>query len=201
LKSLRVRRIALTGGIATGKTHVRARFEAHGVPTIDADTLARQALDRGTPGLAAVVARFGPEMLDSSGALDRRKLAAIVFTDPQARQDLEQIVHPVVRQAIDDWFAALDPERHPFAIADIPLLYETGRDRDFETVIVVACEPDEQLRRLMARDGVTEEEARLRIRAQMPLAEKMRLADHVIRTDGTFAETTEHVRQVLAAVS
>jgi dephospho-CoA kinase len=193
--------VALTGGIATGKTHVRAQFEAHGVPTIDADTLARRAVDRGTAGLSAVVARFGQEVLDSSGNLDRKKLAGIVFADSQARQDLEQIVHPVVRQAIDDWFAALDPGRYAFAIADIPLLYETGRDREFVAVIVVACEPDEQLRRLTARDGITEEEARLRIRAQMSLAEKIRLADYVIRTDGTFAETNEQIRRILAALS
>ena len=195
------RRIGLTGGIATGKSHVRAQFEGHGVPTIDADTLARQALDPGTPGLAAVVTRFGPEVLDPSGALDRKKLAAIVFTDTQARHDLEHIVHPVVRQAIDDWFASLDSSRYPFAIADIPLLYETGRDRDFEEVIVVTCDPQEQLRRLMTRDGMTEEEASQRIRAQMPLAEKTRLARYVIRTDGTFAETNEQIRRILAALS
>jgi dephospho-CoA kinase len=196
-----VRRIGLTGGIATGKSHVRAQFEAHGVPTIDADVLARHAVDVGTPGLAAVVSRFGREVLDPSGALDRKQLAAIVFTDARARHDLEQIIHPVVRQAIDDWFASLDSSRHPFAIADIPLLYETGRDRDFEEVIVVTCDPEEQLRRLMTRDGITEEEARQRIRAQMPMAEKTRLAGYVIRTDGTFAETDEQIRRILAALS
>jgi dephospho-CoA kinase len=195
------RRIALTGGIATGKSHVRAQFAANGVPTLDADTLARQALEPGSPGLAAVITRFGREVLDDAGALDRKKLAAIIFADRQARQDLEQIVHPFVRKAIDDWFASLDPKRYPFAIADIPLLYETGRDRDFEAVIVVACDDDEQLRRLIIRDGVTEEEARQRIRAQMPLAQKVRLADYLVRTDGTFAETNEQIRRVLAALS
>jgi len=196
-----IRRIGLTGGIATGKSHVRGQFEAHGVPTLDADALARRALEPGTPGLAAVITRFGPEVLDARGALDRKKLAAIVFADSTARQDLERIVHPVVRRAIDDWFASLDANRYPFAIAEIPLLYETGRDRDFEAVIVVACDGEEQLRRLMARDGLNEEEARQRIRAQMPLAEKTRLADHVIRTDGTFVETNEQIRRILAALS
>src|SRR5688572_401768 len=113
------RRIALTGGIATGKSHVRAQFEAHGVPTLDADVLARKALEPGTPGLASVITRFGSEVLDDKGALDRRKLAAIVFADAKARQDLEQIVHPDVRRAIDSWYASLDGVRYPFAIADI----------------------------------------------------------------------------------
>jgi dephospho-CoA kinase len=201
LTSRTVRRVALTGGIATGKTHVRGQFEKHGVPTLDADVLARRAVEPGTTGLSAIVARFGSDILDASGALDRRRLADIVFGDAQARRDLEQIVHPYVRQAIDQWYASLDQVRYPFAIADIPLLYETGRDRDFEAVIVVTCDPSEQLRRLMLRDGISEEAARQRIGAQMATEEKVRLADYVVRTDGTFAETNEQVRRVLAALS
>jgi dephospho-CoA kinase len=190
------RRVALTGGIATGKSHVRAMFERLGIPTIDADVLAREAVTAGTPALAAIAARFGDEMLDSSGALDRKRLAAVVFSDEQARRDLEAIVHPLVRRAMDDWFASLDTSRHPFGIADIPLLYETGRDRDFETVLVAACEPHTQLRRVMARDGLAEEDARRRIEAQLPIAEKISRADHVIRTDGSLAATEAQVRDV-----
>jgi dephospho-CoA kinase len=195
------RRIALTGGIATGKSHVRAQFEALGIPTIDADLLARRAVAPGTPGLSAVAARFGPEIVDASGTLDRPRLGALVFADPQARRDLEQIIHPFVRAAIDEWFASLDPVRHPFAVADIPLLYETGRARDFEAVIVVACDPETQLRRLMARDRLSEEEASRRISAQLPIAHKVRWADYVIRTDGTFEETNRQVRLISASLS
>jgi dephospho-CoA kinase len=191
-----VRRIALTGGIATGKSHVRAQFEQLGVPTIDADVLARDAVAPGTPGLAAVTTRFGAAMLDPSGMLDRRKLAGVVFSDPEARRDLEAIIHPKVRQAIDAWFVSLDDALHPFAIADIPLLYETGRDRDFDAVVVTACDPETQVRRLMQRDGATEEEARRRIAAQLPLEEKIRRADYVIRTDGTADDTNAQVREV-----
>ena len=127
-----MRRVALTGGIATGKSHVRAQFEQLGVPTIDADGLAHEAVAPGTPGLAAVVERFGREVLAAAGTLDRRKLASIVFIDPAARRDLEAIVHPAVRRATNEWFDVLDPARYAFAIADIPLLYEVGRDRDFD---------------------------------------------------------------------
>lgn len=185
----RVRRVALTGGIATGKSHVRARFEAFGVPTIDADSLARQAVAPGSEGLNEVVRRFGPDLRDPSGGLDRKRMAAIVFTDPTARRTLEAIIHPFVRDMTDRWFASLDPAEHPFAIADIPLLFEGGRDRDFERIIVVACDSDTQLQRLMARDDLTEDEAKKRIAAQWPLADKVAKADYVIRTDGTLNDT------------
>jgi dephospho-CoA kinase len=192
----RVRRVALTGGIATGKSHVRARFEALGVPTIDADTLARQAVARGTPGLDAVVRRFGTSVLTDTGELDRRRLASIVFADPAARRDLEAIIHPDVQRATDEWFAGIDARAHPIAIADIPLLYEAGRQHAFDAVIVVACDPETQVRRVVMRDAVTEPEARLRLAAQMPIAEKIRLGDFIIRTDGTFEETDGEVAEV-----
>ena len=193
----RVRRIALTGGIATGKTHVRAEFERLGVPTIDSDALAREAVKAGTPGLAAVVSRFGKDVLDVNGRLDRRRLGAIVFTDPRARLDLEAIVHPYVREMTERWFASLDIATTPFAIADIPLLYEVGRDRDFDAVIVAAVDPDTQLQRIMHRDGVSESEARQRVAAQLPIGEKVRRADYVISTEGTFDDTNRQVKEVL----
>ena len=190
-----MKRVALTGGIATGKSHVRAEFERLGIPTIDADILAREAVAPGSPGLSAIVARFGPSIVDKNGSLDRRQMGAIVFSDPAARHDLEAIVHPIVRARTDAWFAALDPA-HPFAIADIPLLYETGRDRDFDQVVVTACAEDTQLRRVMHRDSITEPEARQRLAAQLPTSEKARRADYVINTDGSFEETNEQVRSV-----
>jgi dephospho-CoA kinase len=197
----RVRRIALTGGIATGKSHVRAAFEALGVPTIDSDVLAREAVAPGTPGLAAVVERFGREVLDVNGALHRQKMAKLVFAHPEARKALEAIIHPYVRQATDKWFASLEPHQHPYAIADIPLLYEVGRDRDFDAVIVAACDPDTQVRRVMERDGMSEAEARQRLAAQLPIDEKVGRADHVIRTDGTFDDTERQVRDVYSRLA
>jgi dephospho-CoA kinase len=195
----KARRVALTGGIATGKSYVRARFEAMGVPTIDADTLARQVVAPNTPGLESVVRTFGGELLLPSGALDRRKLGALVFADPAKRRILEAIIHPAVRKATDDWFAALGADV-PFAIADIPLLYETGRHNDFEVVIVAAAEPDEQVRRIVARDRLNEVEARQRIAAQLPITEKVARADYVIRTDGTFDATNRQVQEIYQAM-
>lgn len=191
-----MRRVGLTGGIATGKSHVRAVFEALGVPTIDADVLAHEAVAPGSPGFEAVKARFGPDVVDSRGALDRRKLGSLVFADEQARKDLEAIIHPGVVTAIERWFSSLDAQAHPFAIADVPLLYEASRERDYDVVIVTACELPIQIRRVMARDGITEAEARQRIAAQLPIEEKIRRADHVIRTDGLLASTNAQVHDV-----
>jgi dephospho-CoA kinase len=190
-----VRRIGLTGGIATGKSHVRARFEDLGIPTIDSDVLAREALAPRSPGLGSVAERFGPKVLNADGSLDRDGLAKIVFADPAARKDLEAIVHPYVQRRTDEWFAGLDTSRHRYAIADIPLLYEVGRDKDFDEVIVVACTSAIQLRRLLER-GMTEAEARQRLSAQLPLEDKIARADHVIRTDGSYDETNRQVQEL-----
>lgn len=193
----RVKRVALTGGIATGKSHVRVRLERLGVPTIDADRLARDAVAPGSTGLAAVVRRFGTEVCDADGTLNRKKVGVIVFHDPQARRDLEQIVHPYVREMTERWFASLDP-RVPFAVADIPLLFEGHREPDFDAVIVTACEPATQLHRLMARDGLAEPDARQRIAAQWPLQDKIARADYVIRTDGSIDDTNRQVDEIAA---
>ena len=189
-------RVALTGGIATGKSTVLRLLQARRVPTIDADVLARHAVAPGSPGLQAIVERFGIAVLDPGGALDRSALAGVVFSDSQARRDLEQIVHPAVYAAIRDWLEEL-PQGTPLAVADIPLLYETGHQADFDRVVVVACPPDEQLRRVMARDGVSEAEARTRLDAQWPIAEKVARAHHVIWTTGPRTETERQVDELV----
>ena len=175
-------RVALTGGIATGKSYCLARFASLGVPVIDADRLARDAVAPGSRALEAVVARFGAAILLPDGSLDRASLGRIVFADRAARADLEAIVHPEVYRRIGEWFATLSPGTR-VAIADIPLLFETGQHHGFDRVIVTACEPAEQLRRLITRDGLTETEARARVDAQWPIEEKAARADYVIRTD------------------
>lgn len=186
---------ALTGGIATGKSYCLARFAALGVPTIDADRLARLAVAPGTPGLAAVVERFGAAVLRDDRTLDRAALAGIIFSDRTARADLEAIVHPDVYRRIREWLAQL-PRVTPLAIADIPLLFETGHEHDFDRVIVAACSAAEQLRRLVERDGLAQPAAIARLAAQSPIDEKVKRANYVIRTDGTFAETDAEIARV-----
>jgi dephospho-CoA kinase len=193
-----VLRVGLTGGIATGKSYCLSRFRGLGVPTLDADRLARLAVAPGSAGLHAIVARFGASVVRGDGTLDRPALAGIIFADRAARADLEAIVHPEVYRRIREWFVRLAPAT-PLAIADIPLLFETGHEHDFDTVVVAACEPAEQLRRLRGRH-LTEEAARARLAAQWPIDEKVKRADHVIQTDGTFAETDAQVRFVHEAL-
>jgi dephospho-CoA kinase len=188
-------RAALTGGIASGKSYCLARFAQLGAATIDADVLARAAVEPGTPGLARVVERFGPGVLLAGGTLDRAALGRIVFTDRTARGDLEAIIHPEVYRRISAWFADL-PAGTRVAIADIPLLFETGHQHDFDRVIVCACAPEEQLRRLMARDRLTREAALARLDAQWPIEAKVEKGDYVIRTDRTFADTDQQVASV-----
>jgi dephospho-CoA kinase len=193
-------RVALTGGIATGKSFCLGRLAALGAAVVDADALAREAVAAGTPGLAEVARRFGDGVLQPDGTLDRAALGRLVFVNRQARAELEAIVHPHVYRRINEWFADL-PAGTRIAVADIPLLFETGHQHDFERVIVCACDPAEQLRRLVARDRLTVAEARARLDAQWPIEEKVRRADYVIRTDGTFADTESQVRAVFEALS
>ena len=188
-------RVALTGGIATGKSFCAGRFAALGAAVIDADVLAREAVAPGSPGLAAVAERFGAAVLLPDGALDRAALAARIFAERAARADLEAIIHPEVYRRINDWFAGR-PAGTRIAIADIPLLYETGHEHDFDQVVVCACAPAEQLRRLMARDHLPVDAARARLAAQWPIGEKVARADHVIWTDRGFDVTEQQVKQV-----
>ena len=193
-------RAALTGGIATGKSHCLARFAALGIPTIDADVLARDAVAPGSAGLDAIRARFGPGVILPDGSLDRGALADIVFADRTARAALESIIHPEVRRRIREWFVNLPPQTL-FAIADIPLLFETGQEHDFDRVIVSACDPIEQVRRIMTRNNLSEEAARQRVAAQWPIGEKVSRAHYVIYTDGNFADTESQIRMVFDALS
>jgi dephospho-CoA kinase len=190
-----VLRVALTGGIATGKSYCLERFAALGAPTIDADALAREVVAVGTPGLAAVVSAFGSGVLSGDGSLDRPALGRIVFGNPRARAALEAIIHPEIYRRIGEWFADR-PAGAPAAIADIPLVFETGHQHDFDAVIVAACTPDEQIRRVIARDGLTDSEARARLAAQWPIEEKVRRATHVIWTDRGLTETDRQVREI-----
>lgn len=194
-------KVALTGGIATGKSHVLERLRSLGIPCLDSDQLAHGATGPGTEATAAIAARFGPDLIGADGAVDRTKLGPIVFADPAARRDLEAIVHPAVYRAIAAGVRAFElVGSYPFVVVDVPLLFETGHAADFDKVIVTACPPEIQIRRLVAR-GLTEEAARQRLAAQLPTADKIARADFVISTEGSFEDTDRQVDRVISMLT
>ncbi len=182
-------RVGLTGGIACGKSHVLRRLAERGLHSLDLDEVAHRVTAPGGPAHAAVVAAFGPGILLPDGALDRRKLGARVFGDARARATLNAIVHPVVREEEARWAARFAAVAGAVVVTDAALLVETGAHLRFDRLVVVHCEPGEQLRRLRARDGLDEAAARARLDAQMPVAEKRRFAHHEVDTSGTLADT------------
>jgi dephospho-CoA kinase len=189
-------KVALTGGIATGKSYVLDQFRRRGVPCLDADELAHGVMAAGTEATTAIAARFGSEMLAADGSVDRTRLGPVVFADAGARRDLEAIVHPAVYRAITAGLRAFElTGTPPVAIVDVPLLYETGAHDKFDKVVVTTCLPETQIERLVAR-GLTEAAARQRLAAQLPTGEKAGRADFVIRTDGTFADTDRQLDEV-----
>lgn len=175
--------IGLTGGIGSGKSLVAELLAAHGATIIDADVLAREVVARGTPGLASVAERFGGEVLLPDGSLDRAALGRIVFADPAARRDLEAIVHPAVRARAAALTAAAPSGA--VVVQVIPLLVETGQQRSFDSVVVVDVEPEVQLSRIMLRDGLSEQEATARLRAQASRQARLEAADVVLDNNGT----------------
>jgi dephospho-CoA kinase len=190
-------KVALTGGIATGKTYVLDRLRRRGVPCLDADELSHGVTAAGTEATAAIAERFGADMLAADGSVDRKKLGPIVFADPAARRELEAFVHPAVYRAVAAGMRAFELMGDgPFAVVGVPLLFETGGEDKFDRVIVTACPPEVQIARLRER-GLTEEAARQRLAAQWPTERKTSRADFVIKTDGTFAETDEQVARVM----
>src|SRR5581483_5632250 len=189
-------RIALSGGIATGKSYVLERFRQRGIPCLDADALAHGVEAAGTEATTQIAARFGADVLAADGSVDRRKLGPIVFADPSARRELEAIVHPAVYRAIAAGIRGFELTGERVVIVDVPLLFETGHEKEFDRVIVTSCPPDVQPARLRER-GMTDEDARRRLAAQWPTDKKIAGATHVIRTDGTFAETDRQIEQIV----
>jgi dephospho-CoA kinase len=190
----------LTGGIASGKSAVARRLRARGVPVIDADVLARDAVAAGTEGLADVVSAFGRAVLGPDGGLDRKKLATVVFGDDDARTRLNRIVHPRVATLTFQRAAELRDQGEPLAGYEAALIVENGMADMFRPLVVVAAPEDMQVARATARDAAPAEDIRARIRAQTPLADKVALADHVIENTGTLEELDRRTDDVLAAI-
>lgn len=191
-------RVGLTGGIASGKSMVADELAARGAIIIDADVLAREVVEPGTPALAAIIDRFGAQVL-RDGQIDRARLAQIVFADPHARRDLERIVHPAVRaRAAELERAAGDAA---VVVHVIPLLVETGQHEDFDVVVTVDADHETQIQRLMVRNGFTRAEAESRIAAQASREERRRAADVVVDNTGSLTQLREQIDALWAELS
>ena len=187
--------VGLTGGIGSGKSTVARLLEKRGAVVFDADLLAREAVEPGTPGHAAVIERFGADVLAPGGELDREALASIVFADPAARRDLEQIVHPEVRRLFAEGSEAYrDTDR--VVVFSAPLLVETGMHTAFEILVVVSATVATQIERLMRQRGMSEPSIRARIDAQAPLEDKAAAADFLVDNEGSLDELESQVERL-----
>lgn len=180
--------MALTGGIASGKSAVAEAFARRGVPVLDADVIAREVVAPGQPALAAVVAAFGPAVLAADGTLDRRALRARVFAEPADRRRLEALLHPAIRAAFAEQSAAFARSAAPYQVHAIPLLVETGRASAYERVLVVDCPEAVQRRRLLARDGETPEGVAAILAAQTTREARRAVATEILDNSGTLAD-------------
>lgn len=182
--------IGLTGGIACGKSTVSSMLVRRGALLVDADQIAREVVEPGTPVLASVIERFGADLLLPDGSLHRKKLGERIFGDQEARKALEGLLHPPIRatmRARMEAYAASDPDK--LVVVDVPLLYESKLQGMFEQVMVVYISRELQLQRLMGRDKLTQEQAEKRLASQMPIEEKRALADYIIDNSGSLEDT------------
>jgi dephospho-CoA kinase len=195
--------VGLTGGIAAGKSTIARCFAALGVPVVDADKLARDAVAKGSPGLREIVAAFGPEVLLPDGTLDRQALGARVFADAALRARLNAITHPRIAELGAAQIAAHAARGAPYVLYEAALIVENGLQRGMFALVVVSVDPVVQLARLVKRDGLSEEQAQARIAAQMPLDKKLEVADFVIDNSGedqsVLAEQVAEVHAQLGA--
>ncbi|KAL4068138.1 dephospho-CoA kinase [Scleroderma citrinum] len=185
--------VGLTGGIATGKSTVSTLLSASGIPVIDADVLAREAVAPGTHALSQIAAFFGPEVIHPDGSLDRKKLGSVVFNDDTKRKKLNSIVHPAVTRAILWHILKFWIRGERICVVDVPLLIEGGLWRWMGCIIVVYCSAEIQLQRLMSRDNCSRAEASPRLNSQLPITSKISYADIVIDNSGTRSELEDQV--------
>ncbi|MEV0264400.1 dephospho-CoA kinase [Streptomyces sp. NPDC050617] len=189
-------KVGLTGGIGAGKSEVSRLLASYGAVVVDADKIAREVVEPGTPGLAAVAAEFGPEVLAADGSLDRPALGAVVFADPDRRAALNAIMHPLVGARSAELEAAAGPDA--IVVHDVPLLAENGLAPLYEAVVVIDADPRTQLDRLVRLRGMTPDDARARMSAQATREERLAVADLVIDNDGPLDALEPQVREVWA---
>jgi dephospho-CoA kinase len=192
--------VGLTGGVASGKSTVGKLFRKLGAAVVDADEVAREVVERGSEGLAEIVTAFGPDVLAGDGSLDRKKLGAIVFEQPEDRVRLERITHPRIFARSMELMAAAAARNEALALYEAALLVENGSYKMMQALVVVAAHEATQLARVAARDGLDEGAARARMAAQMPLEKKIAVADYVIWNDGDLATLEARTREVHAAL-
>jgi len=192
-----MRVFGLTGNIGSGKSTVAEMFRRAGIPVLDADRIAREVTAPGGRAHSSVVREFGREILLSDGSIDRRKLADIVFSDPSRRARLEALTHPAILEAMKESLDGLSREGHRAAVVEASLIHETGGKGLFEAVVSVRCDEETQLRRLMARGGISMEQALSRLRAQMDAEKKADRSDHGIDNSGTPEETQAQVERLV----
>jgi dephospho-CoA kinase len=193
-----VRLFGLTGNIGAGKSAVARLLAQAGIPVVDADQLARDVVEPGQPALAEIAARFGGSVLQPDGRLDRKALATVVFNDPAQRVSLNAIVHPRIAQASAARLAELSAAGHELAIYEAALIVENRLEEGMDGLIVVVAPEDVQLARLVLRDGMTEADARARLAAQLPVAEKLKRATFVIDNCGSLADLEAQVAVLVA---
>jgi len=188
--------LGLTGNIASGKTTVAKWFGEAGARVLSADQLAREVVRPGSLLLKQIAARFGPQVLQANGELDREILSGLIFADPQSRRELDSLMHPAIAELSLQRLAELNADQATLVVYESPLLYEAGAESRVDKVLVVAVDPEQQLQRLMSRDSIDESTARRRIAAQLPQAEKISRADYVIDNSGTEEECRSRVMQL-----
>lgn len=190
--------IGLTGGIASGKSTVATELRKQNVPVFDADEVSRNAVAKGSKGLALVAEAFGAEYLTADGEMDRAKISQLVFSDKEALKTLEGILHKIVWDEAEAFLAEAREQKAKLAVLDVPLLIETKWHERVDFVWLVAVSKEQQIKRAMIRSGMTEEEVKARIAAQMSLEDKKNFADVVLDNSGALEETLEQVHKELA---
>lgn len=196
-----MRWVGLTGGMGTGKSRVAQLFQNAGVPVIDADQISRHLTQVGSEAISEIRQAFGPDVVLPDGGLNRKHLGELVFREPNKLSQLEKILHPRIQKAVQQKRADLQHQGHAFAVYDVPLLYEKKLEEQFDLIIVVTADHALQIQRVQNRDGLSVSEIERRLKAQLPLAEKVAKADYVIDNNGTLEQLEAQVRNLITELT
>ena len=187
----------LTGGIATGKSTAKKLIEGLGVPVVDADQISHKLTEVGAKGYSAIVSHFGNSVLEKDKRLDRKKLGHLIFTDPQVKTDLENILHPLIKIEVDKLRKHYLDQAVPLCFYDVPLLFEKNLMNEFHTTVLVWCNNQTQLERLMKRSSLSAEEAYIRIKNQLPMIDKVKMAEHCVDNSGDTLDLDKQLKRLL----